>query len=419
VIGALELARRYGIENALTLDVGGTSSDVAMLRGGSLPFTDRRAIGGYPIALAGVEVETVGAGGGSVASIDATGLLKVGPRSAGANPAPVCYRSGGVHPTVTDAHLVLNRLGTESMLGGLFTLDREAAVQAIEEQIANPLRLSWMRAALGILQVTTANIVRAVRTMSVERGHDPRRMSLIAFGGAGPLHAIEVARILDIPDVIIPAFPGVWSAFGILGAAIQYSLDRTWLKNLADVSIDEFRDFASGIASELLLRARADGLSTEDLSLRRAIELRFRGQAYSLAIDLAEVSAEGLREAERSFRNEHERRYGHAQATAAVEIVNLRVVVEVPRSFAALQNNHGAQQPSPATSRMLWLNETSPVESPVVQRTTLRAGNTIDGPAVVEQYDSTIVLGHGDRLEVIDDTGTARVTVAGASARKN
>jgi N-methylhydantoinase A len=419
VIGARELARRYQIKSALTLDVGGTSSDVAMLRGPSLPYTDGRAIGGYPIALASVEVETVGAGGGSIASIDATGLLKVGPRSAGANPGPVCYRSGGVHPTVTDAHLALNRLGTKSMLGGQFTLDRNAAVHAIEEQIARPLQLSWVRAALGILEVTTANIVRAVRTMSVQRGHDPRRMVLIAFGGAGPLHAIEVARILEIPEVIVPRFPGVWSAFGILTADIQYSLERTWLRPVDGISVDEFKAFVADITCELLLRAQADGIASGDVRVRHAAEMRFQGQSYSLAVDLPDVSAEGLRRAAASFRIEHEQRYGHAPASASVEVVNIRVIVELPRKAEALERNYGADEFCAAGSRSLWLTEQSAVEAPVIQRESLRAGSTIDGPAIVEQYDSTIVLGWGDRLEVLDDTRTARVSVTAVASRKN
>jgi N-methylhydantoinase A len=417
VIGAFDIVRRYGIESALTLDVGGTSSDVAMLRGGSLPYTDGRAIAGYPIALSGVEVETVGAGGGSIASIDPTGLLKVGPRSAGARPGPVCYRAGGVHPTVTDAHLALNRLGTQSMLSGGFALDRDAAVRAIEEQIAKPLQLGWVRTALGIVEVATANIVRAVRTMSVERGHDPRRMTLIAFGGAGPLHAIDVARTLEIPEVIVPAFPGVWSAVGILSADIQYSVERTWLRPLDCINLDELQALLTNITSDLMVRAEMDGMPAENLCVRRAADLRFRGQSHSLTVDLPDASTTGLRQAEASFRIEHELRYGHAPAAVPVELVNVRVIVERPRRLATPRGKPAVVHSGSAATRPLWLDEASPVEAPVIRRETLPAGCSVAGPAVVEQYDSTIVLGRGDRLEVMDDTGTARIKVAVAGAR--
>jgi N-methylhydantoinase A len=412
VIGALRLADQCGIEEALTLDVGGTSSDVAMLRNRALPYSDGRAVGGYPIALSSVEVETVGAGGGSVAYLDRAGLLKVGPRSAGADPGPVCYARGGLEPTVTDAHVALNRLGTQSMLSGDFTLDRDAAIGAIEERIARPLNLTWSRAAHGILQVTTANIVRAVRTMSVERGHDPRRMALIAFGGAGPLHAIEVARILEIPKVYVPAYPGVWSAFGILATDIQYSTQRTWFRALDQIKEVELESIDAEIAKSLMQRVRADGFLEGEAQVERAVDLRFKGQSHSLPTHLPEATRAGLAVAERCFRLEHELRYGHAPSSETIELVNLRLIVRIPRPRTAVQRLIEHSEPRPKGIRSLWIDDAAADEAQVHWRDDLATGSAVTGPAIVEQYDSTIVLGRGDRLEVLDDAGTALVYVA-------
>jgi N-methylhydantoinase A len=414
VIGALQLARRYGVENALTLDVGGTSSDVAMLQGDRLPYTEGRAIGGYPVALSGVEVETVGAGGGSIAFLDRAGLLKVGPKSAGADPGPVCYRRGGTQPTVTDAHLALNRLGARSMLSGDFALDRDAAIHAIETEIAAPLRLTGMAAARGILAVATANIVRAVRTMSVERGYDPRQMTLIAFGGAGPLHAVDVARMLEIPKVLVPIYPGVWSAVGILSSDIQYTVQRTWFRQLADIGADALRAALDELTGDLIDRVRADGIAAEDVRTEQALDLRYRGQSHHLTVDLASATPEGLAAAESSFRREHESRFGHASADRPVELVNLRVTVRLPRGSVESRPKsraHAAQE----EVRSLWLDESGPGDAPVYRRDGLEPGRSIAGPAIVEQYDSTIVLGHGDRLEVLDDTGTALIHVVASA----
>lgn len=412
-IGALDLARRYGIADALTLDVGGTSSDVAMLRGGVLPFTSGRDIGGYPIALSGVEIETIGAGGGSIAFIDPTGLVKVGPRSAGARPGPACYGMGGTRPTVTDAHVALGRLGTSSMLGGGFELDRSAALAAIETEIARPLGLSWQRAALGILDVTTANIVRAVRTMSIERGHDPRRMALIAFGGAGPLHALDVARALEIPEVLVPALPGVWSAVGILSADIQYEVERTWLRVVDAAGDADIRQLAQDMRQDLAERASADGMPAAAFRIRHAVDMRFKGQSHTLRIELGEPTRAGLDAAAAGFRAEHEQRFGHVPAVA-VELVNLSVTLDIPRSKPRVAFAPATRTGTDDAERQLWITETQAIGVPVFAREALHSGARIEGPAIIDQYDSTIVLGRGDRLDVLDESGTARIRLAPA-----
>ncbi len=411
VMAALDLARRQGLETLLTLDVGGTSSDVAMLRGGQVPFTNERAIGGYPIAAPSVEIETVGAGGGSIAFIDRANLIKVGPQSAGSTPGPVCYSRGGVDPTVTDAHVALNRLGVRSMLRGSFALDRDAAIAAIEEKIAVPLGLTWQKAALGILQITTANIVAAVRTMSVERGHDPRVATLVAFGGAGPLHALEVARALEIPRVLVPRYPGVFSACGILSADIQYAAQRTWFRPLAQITQGDFDDVCTTMRRELLARTAKDGLEAEALRVVWAVDLRYHGQSHSLMVPLTDPTLAGLAGARAAFLEQHLQRYGHASQADAVDLVNIHLTVSQVRHPIRQPVHPAAGAPRPLTTRDLWLDPDRTTAVPVYDRADLQPGWTAAGPLIIEQYDSALVLSPGDRFEVLGETEALMITV--------
>ena len=413
VVGAARFAAANDIDTLITLDVGGTSSDVAMLSGSLVPFTKDRVIGGYPIAVPSVEVETVGAGGGSVAFIDATGLLKVGPRSAGADPGPVSYGRGGSEPTVTDAHVALNRLGAKGMLSGAFELDRQAAVEAIEG-LARRLGLDWTRVARGILEVTTANMVRAVRSMSVERGYDPRSMTLLAFGGAGPLHALDVARALQIPRVIIPPCAGVWSAYGILSVDIQYTTQRTWLRLFDAGTAGPLSATVAAMTDDLARRAADDGIDEGALVRQCTIELRVKGQSHSLAVPLHHSTAEGIAAATAEFHSEHARRYSHAFPDLAVEIVNVRVVLTAQRPFVEAGTEEGMRGEVVADGwRDVWFGQSAePTRCPVYRREQLSAGVVVVGPAVVEQYDTTVILDPGDRLTVAPDAQSLFIDVA-------
>ena len=419
VIGGLHLAVRHAFESALTLDVGGTSTDVALVNGGVLPFTDERAVGGYAIALPSVEVETVGAGGGSIAYIDPTGLLRVGPMSAGADPGPICYKRGGTRPTVTDAHVALGHIGTRAMLGGEFDVDREAAVGGIEQHLGAPLRLGWIRAAQGILEVATANIVRAVRAISVERGYDPRGLTLIAFGGAGPLHALDVARSLEIPRVLVPRYPGVWSACGILAADIRYSAYRTWFRALDEVDAAEVHSALEALAAPLVERVAADGLDPSRLHVQTAMDLRYRGQSHTLTIRVGDLVARGIGDVTDRFHLEHERRFGHSAPADVVEVVNLRVTVVYPRTTSPQPPSveRRTAPAEPVQHRPVWHKGGEPIDCPVYQRELLCPNQAIRGPAVIEQYDSTIVLAPGDRMEVMEDGIDALVDVQPSRAR--
>ena len=409
VIGGLQLAGSHGFDNALTLDVGGTSTDVALVQHGILPYTETRAVAGYSVALPSVEVETVGAGGGSIAYVDTTGLLKVGPMSAGADPGPICYQRGGIRPTVTDAQVALGRLGERTMLGGEFKINREAAVSGIQAHLGQPLGIGWVRAAQGTLEVVTANIVRAVRAISVERGHDPRKLTLVAFGGAGPLHAVDVARLLEIPRVLIPRFPGVWSAYGILSSEIRYSAYRTWFKQFNDLVQSDLHRVFEHLAGGLVDRAVTDGLDPAILRTDRAMDLRYRGQSHTLTVPITELSDEGARRVVDDFHGEHERRYGHAAPGAPLEIVNLRVTLIYPRFSAeepGLSVHWSAPDHAGSSSlqyRQTWFSGPEPMSCPIYQRAGLAPRQVLEGPAIVEQYDSTVVLLPGDRMEVMGD----------------
>lgn len=410
-VGALALATTHGLGDTLTLDVGGTSSDIALLRDGRIPVTDKRSIGGYPIAMASAEIDTIGAGGGSIAYLDRAGSLKVGPRSAGSTPGPVAYGRGGSEPTVTDAHAALNRLGTHSMLGGTFILDRDAAIAAIERHIAAPLGVSWQRAAHGILQLTVANIVRAIRAMSVERGHDPRGMSLVAFGGAGPLHAIEVARALEIPQVVIPYFCGVFSAQGILDVDITYDAQRTWLQDLASIDAAGLGAVAHEMLSGVLARTAADGFEASGLAIGWSADLRYRGQSHALNVLLPQMSVCGLARGREAFLAEHRKRYGHASDSLPVELLNLHLKVSQPRPNTRHLGTPPAGPVQPSAWREVWTSSDEAVRCPVYQRAELPDHWQATGPLVIEQFDAVTVLGAGDEVRVLPGTRALAIRI--------
>jgi N-methylhydantoinase A len=403
VVGAAEVGRRHGFDDVLTLDVGGTSADVALIRGGRPPFTGDRSVGGYAVALPSIEVHTIGAGGGSIAHVDETGLLRVGPESAGADPGPICYGRGGDRVTVTDCYLALGQMGEATMLGGDFQVDRDAAVAGIRRHVAGALGTTWARAAQGVLEVVTANIVGALRKISVERGYDPRDAVLVPFGGAGPLQALDVARALRIPRVLIPSVPGVFSARGMLACDLRYPGYRTWFSDWShDAAI--LRDAFAGLEGDVAARADEDGLPVGQAVAERALDLRYQGQSYTLTVPLGPRDLVPA-EIESDFHREHERWYGYAKPGAPLELVNLRVTLVWPRTIGGPDGvgalpAPAARTPEPVGTRDVWSDDGDPTPYPVFQRDRIDAGQVVEGPAIVEQYDSTIVLRAGDRLEV-------------------
>ena len=400
VVGALGVARRALDTEApqiMTLDMGGTSADVALCDGG-VPRTTEHTIADLPLRLPSTDIHTVGAGGGSIAHVDAGGSLRVGPESAGAEPGPVCYGRGGTTPTVTDAHLVLGRLAPEHVLGGDDTLDMapNAARDAVGE-LGQAIDRSPEETALGILQVANATMERALRGVSVERGHDPRDYALVPFGGAGPLHAVELAEALDMRRVLVPPTPGVLSALGLLMADVVYDTARAVLTR-ADVLIDDPAPLTT--AREVAaadVRAVLDAHGAPALALE--LDFRYAGQSYELSVPLdTPITGAAVQEAVQAFHDQHRDRYGHADPDEPVEGVALRVRGRVAVPPPELPRESETDTPladAQLGTRPVWFNADGPTDTPTYDRTGLHHGHAFDGPAILHQYDTTIVVPPG------------------------
>jgi N-methylhydantoinase A len=397
VAGAFAIARAAGYERAITLDMGGTSTDVCLCDG-AVPFTAESAIDGLPLRIPTVDVHTVGAGGGSIARIDVGGALRVGPESAGADPGPACYGKGD-RPTVTDAHLALGRLVPERFLGGRMTLSVERARRALR-RIDGDVE----RAAASVLRVANASMERALRVISVERGHDPRGFTLVAFGGAGPLHACELAEALDIPRVLVPPFPGVLSAFGMAAAPVTHDEAQALIATVPPDGRGAFarrleRAFAQLEArARRALREQGQARST----IRRALDLRYAGQSYELTVPAAPRATPAA--VVRAVPRAHARRYGHADTRRPVELVALRVRAEAPGPavrLAVLPGKDGAQA-ARVERRPVWFDR--PLRTDVYEREKLRARDRLRGPALITQLDATTVVPPGWR-GVVDRYG--------------
>ncbi len=397
VVGALGVAQRaFDTESPriMTLDMGGTSADVALCDG-AVPRTTEHTIADLPLRLPSTDIHTVGAGGGSIAHVDAGGSLRVGPESAGAEPGPVCYGRGGTAPTVTDAHLVLGRLAAEHVLGGDDTLDMapDAAREAVAE-LGTQVNLSPEETALGILRVANATMERALRRVSVERGHDPRDYTLVPFGGAGPLHAVALADALGMRRVLVPPTPGVLSALGLLMADVVYDTARAVLTQ-ADHLVDNpapLTDASDSAAADV--QAVLDDHGTP--ALNRELDLRYKGQSYELSVPLdAPITGDAVQRAVDTFHEQHRTRYGHADPNEPVEVVALRVRGRVAVPPPQLPREPETSMPvddAQIGTRPVWFDADGPTDTPAYDRTALHHGHSFDGPAILHQYDTTIVV---------------------------
>ena len=398
VVGAMAVARQAmepDVPRLLTFDMGGTSSDVALCPG-EIPRTSEGAFMDLPLRLPTTEIHTVGAGGGSIARVDAGGVLRVGPESAGAAPGPVCYGRGGTQPTVTDANLVLGRLDPHHFLGGSATLGLEAAREALA-RLGDELHLSSEEAALGVIRVANATMERALRRVSVERGHDPRDYTLVPFGGAGPMHACELAQSLGVRRVLVPPAPGVLSALGLLMADVVYDSSRTVLRSAAALQEDlsELRSAAEALTNQVREVLRREDVEAPDLQV--LLDLRYVGQSYELEIPLdSPVTAERLEAAVQAFHRLHEQRYGHRMAAEPVEVVTLRVRGRAPGVHPDLPQD----PPADTDVRVAMVGERrvyfdKPVQAVCYDRDRLRHGHRFNGPAIAYQYDTTLVIPPG------------------------
>ncbi|HEX8997763.1 MAG TPA: hydantoinase/oxoprolinase family protein [Ktedonobacterales bacterium] len=391
VVGAARMAAASGFDQIISFDMGGTSTDVAHVAG-AIAETSEGSVGGYPMRLPMIDIHTVGAGGGSIGWFDTGGALRVGPASAGADPGPAAYGRGGVEPTVADANIALGRLIPEHMLGGALHIDQGAAHQALDK-IGRRLALTPEEAALGMLRIVNAHMEGAIRVISVQRGYDPRECALVAFGGAGPLHACELAAALRIPRVLIPPAAGVLSAYGMLAADVLKDYVRTVMLPLAggdDVIAAELARLAEQGRRDLI----SEGWAEERIVIERALDLRYTGQSYELTVPFDD----GVDMAS-AFHSAHARRFGYSDGREAVQVVNVRVKARGRVSPPPLPRPHGdaaraSAEPvsvrrvgfSGADGKLIWH------ETPVYLRERLAPGAALSGPAIIAQYDTTTVL---------------------------
>jgi N-methylhydantoinase A len=412
VIGARALARRLGLARIVTFDMGGTTAKAAMVEegeaaraaefqvgGGLMQGARLLTGGGYTLKVPAIDLAEVGAGGGSIVSLDLGGAPQVGPRSAGASPGPVCYGAGGTEPTITDCALSLGWLDPAGLAGGAIRLDRDAAEAAIAERIARPLGLSLEAAAHGMLRIAAATMMRAIRAVSVERGRDPRRFALFAFGGNGPLFGALMAEELGMAEVVVPPAPGLFSAFGLLYAEVEHHLSATFRSRIDCADPARFTAAREALVAEAAARLAADGFPPERRAFAAAAELRYVGQSSELAVPLPEAkAADVLAALPALFAAAHERAYGYAAGPGEpVEIVALQMIgrgiPDRPPIPEQVRTDHAV---APGGVRRAFFGKGGWCDTPVVGRAEAMAG--LDGPAIVAEYDATCLVPPGWRV---------------------
>lgn len=404
VVGAFHVAAQAGYPNIITLDMGGTSTDVSLCPG-RIKETGSSSVGGHPISVPMIEIHTVGAGGGSIARVDAGGALTVGPQSAGADPGPACY-GRGEQLTVSDANLLLGRLRPDRFLGGRMTLDLPR-VRRLMASLAAGLGLGEQDAALGILRVVNANMERAIRAISLERGYDPRSFTLVPFGGAGPVHGCELAQELGIPRVLIPARPGILSALGVAIADVVKDYSRTVMLRGGDLERERLEEEFHGMEGLARTELEQEGLPAQRMTARRFLDVRYVGQSFELTVDYptsrGSRSSDGLARAiSDSFYRAHLQRFGYADRGEPVEIVNLRLKLDLAVDKPDLQLE-AAQGADPSRAQIATVGvvfREGELQTPLYDRDLMGTGNRIAGPALVVQLDTTTVVPPGWQGEV-------------------
>ena len=410
IIAAAEVGGKLGFKNIIAFDMGGTTAKVSLVQDNEPEIAQGYFVGGiasgHPVMLPVVDIIEVGAGGGSIAWIDQVGALKVGPRSAGGVPGPVAYGQGGTEPTVTDANVALGRVIAERFLGGEMPLDVAAAREAIKTKIADPLGISVNAAALGIIKIAIAEMSLAVRGVSVARGFDPRDFAMLGFGGAGGLHAAEIARDLHIPTLIIPRVPGHFSAFGMLMADLRHDYVRTYYKSLLET---DFKD-VSRVFDEMIGDGKAllaeEGTAPEAMAVQRFLDIRYVGQEFPIQtpVSAEELASGDVKVIRKAFDDIHDRRFGHQAVNEPIEVVNLRLTASGRRERLKFPSIKAAAGNALFQKNYVVLDDPEhPVDCPVYDRDLLQPGEIVEGPAVIWEYASTTVLLAGDILTVAPD----------------
>jgi N-methylhydantoinase A len=403
VVAAHALGQSLGRKNLIGIDVGGTSCDLSIIPGAPL-FRSEWAIGRHAVRVDSVEVDSIGAGGGSIAKVRYGSVLQVGPESAGANPGPACYARGGNEPTLTDALVELGQLNPSALLGGAMKIDKACSTRAIQSLIAEPLKLSVKEAALGIERVLVSNVVSTMRTLTVERGYDPREFSLVAFGGMGPTVGTALASALGIGEVIVPPNPGTFSAYGMLLSDLRYDLVITRLMILNEQNFKTIVDELASLERSGRRELCNQGALDERIEAQWLLDLRYRGQAYELTVPIGhradELSIEKIAD---DFGKVHERRYGHRADDEQIEVVNLRVSASFslgkPRT---MKLEAKARQPEPTERRSVSFLSGEQI-TPVFARETLAPGFALSGPVIIEEKTSTVIVEPGWSLSVDEE----------------
>jgi N-methylhydantoinase A len=413
VQGATYVAGLAGFDDVVTMDMGGTSCDVSLVEGGDPLVATDVEVGDYPVNVPMIDIHTVGAGGGSIAWLDEGGALRVGPKSAGADPGPVCYGRGGERPTITDAQLLLGRLDPGAFLSEDLDADVDDVAAVVERDLADPLGVPVREAAQGVLDVANANMERALRVVSVERGYDPRDFALVAFGGAGPLHATSLAAALDVPRVVVPRTAGVLSALGLLISDILYDYSTSRVRRWTEVSADDLQAEFEAFAERGRDRLADEELPAERMQFERSLDLRYEGQSFELSVpapdgDLEEDALETVAD---RFHERHRQRYGHAYEDEPIELVTIRLrargVVETP-DLRPSRAGGSVDEAIVETREVVFDGEGT--DARVYDREALPTETEFEGPAVVEGGESTVVVRPGQHARV-DEFGSIVVEV--------
>ena len=405
-------------KDIISFDMGGTTAKVGLILDGRPKVTKEYEVGaqalpgvgqsrgsGYPIRTPVVDLVEIGAGGGSIAWVDTGGILRVGPRSAGADPGPICYGDGGTAPTITDANLVLGRLNPEFFLGGEMGLDYGAARDGIRGRCAERLGMQVVECANGIVEIANAEMANALRIITVRRGYDPRDLVMVAFGGAGPLHANRLCAEMQIPLLIVPPSPGTASALGLLVTDLKHEFSQTRImpEDLAD--FDEINRIFSAMEGQGMEVLRRERLAEEEISFQRQIEMRYAGQSYELPIECpeGEVTSAELEEVVEAFHVEHDRAYGHGYPGQPIELVNFRLTalgtIQKPR-LKEIASSNGAPASVAAERPVYFGSREEFVPTAIYERSRLKAGHRIEGPAIVEEIDATTLVQPGFQVDV-------------------
>jgi N-methylhydantoinase A/oxoprolinase/acetone carboxylase beta subunit len=428
VLATAYYCRYMDLQSVISFDMGGTTAKIGLVRQGVAAMANAMEVGrvkrfkrgsGLPIKIPVIEMIEIGAGGGSIAYVDALGLLKVGPQSAGAEPGPACYGRGGAQPTVTDANLVLGYLDPGYFLGGAMALDADAARRAIETALARPLNLSVVDAARGIFEVVNQNMLSAMKVHIAERGEDPRKFYLVAFGGAGPAHAYELARALRMRGVVVPPNAGNTSAMGLVTTAASFDFARSFVARVDRVPWEELRAVFEAMENEGRARVADAGIDRDDpgVQVARRMDLRHRGQGYELTVEIpADLYGKGsIADLVQLFYERYEAKYGHAHRNLAVELITCRVSVSGPPPEVSLHRAPDAQLDTALArkgNRDVYFAESEGyVETPVFDRYRLGRGVAFMGPAVIEERECTVIAGPSSRIWV-DDYGNLFLDVA-------